>query len=482
MDHFGSLMAFLTLGVGSFLTLRLGFFQFTHLGRALRLPFKRRSTKGGVSPFRAMATALGSSVGTANIAGVAGAISLGGAGAVFWMWAAGLLGMATKLTEIVLAMLYRDSSSPPVGGPARYMERGLGPFGRRLAAVYSVFGMSAALIGTALVQSNTIAEAGAGLAAALGVPVGQRALLITIGAFASVLTGAVILGGVKRIGAFSERAVPAMALVYAAACAAVLLVNHARVPEAIAEIVRGAFRPDSAAGGAFGLGMREALRVGVARGVYSNEAGVGSGAMAHASSDEKDPVRQGLMGVFEVFADTIVICTLTALVILTSGVPIPFGSAAGAELARAAFASVYGEKTASLFLCASVLLFAFTSLVGWSFYGERCACALFGNRAALPFRAAFLLLIPAGAAAGTAFAWKLGEVFNYLMALPNLLALLLLSGEARRETARYKMFEKSPRRRYNSVKDHNGAVYGKQGQRRAERHPIRHSGEDPLAL
>ena len=440
-------MAFLMLGTGAFLTARLRFFQFTHLKSALLSPFRRRDKSvGAVSPYRAMATALGASVGTANIAGTAGAICIGGPGAVFWMWAAGLVGMATKLCETVLAMRYRDmTKDPPEGGAMRYMELGLGRIGRPLGLCFSVFGCLAALMGTALVQSNTIAEAGLGLAQSFGWQGSAEWMKLVLGVLTALAAGIVILGGAKRIGAFAERAVPVMAILYVAAGSAAVFINRARLPEAIFGIFRGAFGLRQAAGGAAGYGMARAMRVGVARGVYSNEAGVGSSTMAHAGSSERDPVKQGLLGIFEVFADTIVMCSVTALVILTCADDI---SGEGMALASAAFASVFGKRPAAVFLCVCILLFAFTSLTGWSLYGARCAAHI-TQRLKGVFTALFLMLIPLGAAADMRFAWRTGELFNYLMALPNVAAIVLLSKEATNELDGYKMFEKSRGKRYN---------------------------------
>ncbi|MBR4658667.1 MAG: sodium:alanine symporter family protein [Clostridia bacterium] len=444
MDALSSIMALFTLGTGVFLTLRLRFFQFTHLSKAIRAPFERRSRKtlGGVTPFQAMATALGGSIGTANIAGVSGAIITGGPGAVFWMWLAGLFGMATKLCEIVLAVKYRDqSTSRSAGGPTHYILRGIGRRARPLAVLYAVFCCAAGLIGTAPVQSNTIALAAAGDSVTL------RAVC---GVLTAILTGCVIFGGAKRIGAFSERAVPFMAALYVCASAAAIIMHSERIAPALEAIVTGAFAPRPAAGGLAYAGFMRAFRVGTARGVYSNEAGVGSGAMAHAGSIETDPVKQGLFGVFEVFADTIVMCSLTALVILTSGVGSSLFSSEsdGMRLARMAFEASFGSA-AKPFLSVSVLLFAFTSLVGWSLYGESSAVFLFGVRAVLPYRLIFLLLIPAGAVIDAGSAWRAGELLNYLMALPNLFALIMLSGRIKKEVSHYKMFEKSRGKHYN---------------------------------
>ena len=449
MDALGLILALMMLAVGAFLTVRLGFFQLTHLGGALASPFEKGGRKDGVTPFQAMATALGSSVGTANIAGVAGAIMIGGPGAVFWMWAAGVLGMGTKLCEIVLAMLYRKRSPATEGGPMYYMERGLGRIGRPLAILFSFFGCGAALFGTALVQSNTLALAASGLFESLGLFGKSTLSSVLIGAATASLTGAVVFGGARSIGRFSERAVPVMAAVYAAAAIAVIFMNRSRLPSAFLSVMRGAFGIRSAAGGIFGAGFMRAFRVGVARGVYSNEAGVGSAPIAHASSSCTDPVKQGMMGIFEVFADTLVMCTLTAFAVLTSGIPLDGTDSDGMRLAFGAFSSAFGSGGAAAFLSSAVLVFAFTSLVGWEFYGERCFSYLSRGKSPMLFRTAFLMLIPFGAAAAPSFAWRVGELSNYLMAIPNAAALVILSGRAAQEIREYKMFEKSRGKSYN---------------------------------
>ena len=452
MDAFSTAMALLTLGTGVFLSIRLRFFQFTHIRSAIRAPFSRSGSKalGGVSPFQAMATALGASIGTANIAGVSGAIIIGGPGAVFWMWTAGLAGMATKLSETVLAVRYRDmSTSPPSGGPMHYILMGLGKRARPLAAAYAFFGCASGLLGTALVQSNTIALSAAEL---IGTPAGTEAFAAkaVCGLITGALTGCVILGGARRISVFSERAVPFMAALYIGASLAAIIAHRENIVPAFGLILKGAFAPRSAAGGLAGAGFIRAFRKGTARGVYSNEAGVGSAAMAHAGTSETDPVKQGLLGIFEVFADTLVMCSLTALVVLTSGIGLDSFSeeADGMRLVSLAFANTLGDA-ARPFLALSVLLFAFTSLTGWSLYGERSAAFLFGGRSSLPYRIIFLLLIPIGAVADAGFAWRTGELLNYLMAVPNLFALIMLSGKLKTELMQYKMFEKSIRKHYN---------------------------------
>ncbi len=449
MNVFENIMAFAILITGIIMTVKLRFFQITHLKKALTAVFLKRGGSGGITPFQALATALGGSIGTANIAGVAGAILTGGPGAVFWMWAAGSLGMALKASEIILAVKYRnDSVHPSQGGPIHYIVRGLGPHALPLARAYAVFGSLAAILGTALVQSNTIAESIAGLIG--GSVLGSRQYVIRLlsGALTSAMTGAVIFGGVKRIGRFSAAAVPFMALIYSAAALWVISANLERLPSAIEAIIKGAFGAKPILGGAAGYGFMRALRVGAARGVYSNEAGVGSSAMAHAASSENDPVCQSLLGIFEVFADTFVMCSLTAFAILTACPLLP-PAKTGMEAAFFCFGSVMGEVPASLTLSVCVLLFAFTSIIGWELYGEKCLSFIFGEKNCSVFKALFLVLIPIGAVTDAELCWRLGEVFNYLMAAPNLAALLLLSSHVKREILSYKMFEKSRRRGYN---------------------------------
>lgn len=439
------------LAVGAFLTFKLGFFQFTHLGKSISGAFsgvfRKRGCKSGalseeaarITPFQALATALGGSVGTANIAGVAGAIIIGGAGAIFWMWVAAFLGMATKLAEIVLAVLYRDKKLGH-GGAMFYIERGMGAKFRPLAVCFALFGALASLVGTALVQSNTVALAAYDMFVGFGCVIGPGTIRFATGCVTSALVGAVILGGMKRIGGFSEKVVPFMALAYIFASLVVVLFNADRLQDAFRSILNSAFDFRAAVGGAAG----HAFSRGVSRGVYSNEAGIGSAPMAYAEAQGSDPVRQGMLGIFEVFVDTIVMCTLTALVILTSGVLIPWGerTASGTTLALSAFGSVFPSSVASVFLAAAILLFAFTSIVGWSFYGVRCAEYLFGSRAGMIFNVIYLLLIPIGAISSVSVVWAVGETLNYLMAMPNVIALVALSGKVKRAANEYKMFEK----------------------------------------
>lgn len=431
----------LFLFTGLYFSIRTGFFQLfdirlwlgSTIGSILR-PGARRKGRG-ITQFQALSTALASTIGTGSIAGVATAIFYGGPGAVFWMWVSAFLSMMTGCLEKTLAVRYREPSPDGgwQGGPMCYMEKGL--HSRALAVLFSVFCVGASLGGGNLVQANSIATA---LHASFGWDP------LAVGVVTAVLTGAVILGGIGRIGKVSEKLVPAMALLFIGGGAAVLLCNARALPGALESIILGAFSPKSAAGGIMGYGISAAMRFGVARGVFTNEAGMGSSAMAHAASDVKEPAEQGMWGVFEVFIATLVVCTITSLVILSTGVYNPESALAairggtvtdamlGAPLSAAAFATVYG-RWGGVFVAVCLLLFAFTSLLGWSYYGERGLSWLTGTtRFKWLYRALFLGAVVLGSVGDMSSVWQLADVFNGLMALPNLTALLLLSPEALR--------------------------------------------------
>jgi len=429
----------LFLLVGLFYSLRTGFFQVfecglwlrTTLGSLLRPQRKRQG--GGLTQFQALSTALASTIGTGSIAGVATAIFYGGPGAVFWMWVSALLGMMTSCAEKTLAVRYRERARDGgwQGGPMCYMERGVGS--RFLAALFSVCCVAASLGGGNMVQANSIATA---LEASFG---WDR---LAVGAITALLTGAVILGGIGRIGRFSEKLVPCMALLFLGGGAVVLFVHASAIPDALSRIVSGAVAPRAAAGGGLGYGVAAAMRYGIARGVFTNEAGMGSSAMAHAASDVEEPAEEGMWGMFEVFVATLLVCSVTALVILTTGVydekaalaAIQSGRVSsvmvGAPLSAAAFSTVFG-RFGGIFVSLCLLLFAFTSLLGWSYYGERGLEYLTGSdRWRRLYRAVFLLMVVGGSVGELAAVWQLADIFNGLMALPNLCALLLLAPEA----------------------------------------------------
>ncbi len=429
----------LILGVGLALSFRLRFVQLTLLPRALKELWKRLQPgaprTGGVSPFQALCTALAATVGTGNLVGVAGAICLGGPGAIFWMWICGILGMVTKYAEAILAVRYRMKTQAGFqGGPMYVITRGLGVRWRPLAAAYCLFGViaafgvgNAAQINAAVSGINTVLES-------FGWEKTQAGNLV-IGMVFAVFLGTMLLGGAKSIGAAAERLVPLAAGAYILLCLGILILRADHIGEAFLCIVRGAFSPRAVTGGALGSAY-QALRVGCARGVFTNEAGMGTASIAHASAEVSHPVDQGLMGILEVFLDTIVICTLTALVILVSDVPIPYGMDAGADLTTNAFASIYGSS-AALFLSCSLVLFAVASVLGWGLYGARCAEFLFGPSAWRFFALAQTAAVVFAAVADTAVVWQFCETINGLMVIPNLTALAALTPEVIRLTKEY---------------------------------------------
>ena len=428
--------AALILGVGLFLTLRLGFPQLVLFPRAVGLFFRRMfagKRDGGVSSFQALCTALAATVGTGNLVGVAGAICLGGPGAIFWMWVCAFFGMATKYAEAALAVRYRVKTPDGyAGGPMYTMAYGMGQRFRPLAKAYCVFGILAAFGVGNTAQVNAVVT---GVNAAVSRFGGQPSRMgnLLMGLTLAVLAGFLLFGGAKRIGAAAETLVPLAAGAYLLLCVGVLLVFRRRIPIALGQILTGAFCPRAVTGGMLGSAFR-ALCVGCRRGVFTNEAGMGTASIAHACA-EAEPAEQGLMGMMEVFLDTIVICTLTALVILVSGVPVPYGVDTGAELTTRAFSQVYGAG-ASVFLAAALILFAVATILGWGLYGARCAQFLFGGWKG--FAAAQTAMVVLGAVLDTETVWQLSELANGLMALPNLICLAALTTELRRITKEYK--------------------------------------------
>ena len=430
----------LILGVGLFLSLRLRFVQLTLFPRALREFFAKlcpgAKSREAVSPFQALCTALAATVGTGNLVGVAGAICLGGPGAIFWMWVCGILGMVTKYAEVTLALRYRVKSGDGyVGGPMYVISRGLGEKFTPLAKAYCIFGVIAAFgVGNAA-QVNAVISGVNEVVTRFG---GTETRLgnFFMGLALAVLIGVTVLGGVKRIGAVAERLVPFVSAAYILLCAGALIVRFRALPGAFAAIAEGAFSPRAVTGGALGSAF-QALRVGCSRGVFTNEAGMGTASIAHASAAVSHPAEQGLMGMIEVFLDTILICTLTALVILTSGIPIPYGVDVGGELTTQAFASVYGSS-AAVFLAAALACFAFATVLGWGLYGARCAQFLFGAKAWKPFAFVQTAAVVAGACMGTGTVWSAAETVNGLMVIPNLIALAILTPEVVRLTKEYR--------------------------------------------
>ena len=435
-------MMLLIIGTGLYFSIRTGFPQFLKFGYAMKntvgkaFSYGKIKDKGAVSPFQALTTALAGTVGTGNIAGVAGAIALGGPGAVFWMWVSALFGMATKYAEILLAVKFRQRNRQGdwVGGPMYYITKGLGKDYKWLAVLFSIFGAIAALGIGNMVQVNTVAGAFVSLFDEFtigSIASGGRAemtIRLAVGLVISLIAALVLLGGMKRIGAVTEKLVPAMSLLYIAGALVIIMLNHGEIGAVLKTIIIGAFAPKAVLGGAFGVGIVQAMRYGIGRGVFSNEAGLGSSPIAHAATSETDPVRQGLFGIFEVFTDTILICTLTAFAILMSGVAIPFGHSAGAELTISAFSTAFGGKFASIFIAFETALFAIATLLTWSHYGSRCAEYLFGTRILKFYKIVFVVFIVIGASLNMRLAWDIADTLNGLMAIPNLIALIGLSG------------------------------------------------------
>ncbi|MGM0703929.1 MAG: alanine/glycine:cation symporter family protein [Pseudomonadota bacterium] len=425
----GPLMLILLLGVGIYLQLGLKLMPIRKLGMGFKLMWQGRDDKrtpegktkseddGEISPFNALMTALSATIGTGNIAGVATAIALGGPGAVFWMWITALVGMATKFAEAVLAVRFRetDSTGYHVGGPMFYIKNGLGRKWLWLGGAFAFFGAVAAFGIGNTVQSNSVADA---LDSTFGLPHWVTGVVIM------VLAAAVILGGIKRIAKVAGKLVPVMGIAYVVAGVIVLAVNASQLGEAFSMIFYYAFNPHAAVGGFAGAAVMAAIRFGVARGIFSNEAGLGSAPIAHAAAKTKNPVRQGLIAMLGTFIDTIVVCTITALVILTATVWET--GEAGASLTALSFDSALpgvGNQVVSLALA----IFAFTTILGWSFYGEKCFQFLFGTRSIMLYRVLFVLAIPLGAMANLGFIWLMADTFNAMMAIPNLIALALLS-------------------------------------------------------
>ena len=444
----GPWMLLLLVGTGVYLTFRVGFMQFTKFGYAMKNTvgklFQKQTAAGGeVTPFQALTTALAATVGTGNIAGVTGAIAVGGPGAVFWMWISALFGMVTKYSEVVLAVKYRERNAKGdyVGGPMYYIKNGMGEKWKWLAAVFSVLACLAAFGIGNMTQVNTIATSlnaaidafGGSTASSTVLFLGQQVPVssIAVGVLVAVIVAMVLFGGVKRIGKVTEKLVPLMATIYIICALLVIGTNIGSVGKIFAMIFKGAFSAEAALGGAFGITIMTTIQKGVGRGVFSNEAGLGSAPMAHAASSEKDPIKQGLYGIFEVFMDTIVICTLTALTLLCgveSGVGITWGESAGAELIIASFSTVLGGKVGAAIVAVAISLFALSTILSWSLYGTRCCEFLLGHKATLVYQVLFVCIVVIGATLDLELVWNIADTLNGFMAIPNLIALLALSG------------------------------------------------------
>lgn len=426
------------IGVGILLSFRTKFIQVRKFGVAMKNTIgkifdKTQAREGAMSPFQAVCTALAGTVGTGNIAGVAGAIALGGPGAVFWMWCSAFLGMCTKFAEVTLAIHFREKNENGeyVGGPMYYIKNGLSKKWHFLAVLYAVFGVLTVFgtgnatqvntivssINSALMNFNLVSESG------------NSNINLIFGILIAALVAMVLLGGIKRIGQVSEKLVPFMAVLYVILSLGVIIMNISHVPAVFSEIIRGAFTPRAATGGIVGS-MFISMKRGFSRGIFSNEAGLGTGSIAHACADTDNAAHQGMFGIFEVFMDTIVICTMTGLVILIAAPNISYGQAAGAELTISGFTATYGGWV-SILTAVAMCCFAFSTIIGWGLYGSRCIEFLGGTKLVRPFLVIYSFVSIIGATINLGLLWDIADTFNGLMAVPNLIALFLLSGHVK---------------------------------------------------
>lgn len=432
------------IGVGLYLSIRTRFLQIRKfpysmkvtLGRMMK---KKEASDGALTPFQAVCTALAATVGTGNVAGVAGAIAIGGPGAVFWMWVSALLGMCTKFAEVTLAVHFRETNAQGdlVGGPMYYIKNGLDKKWHFLAYLFAAFGVLAVFGTGNATQVNTITTAIDSALSSFNVLPADAVKLVNliIGVALAIIIALILIGGIKRIGNVTSKLVPFMAIMYIVLALGVIIFHIKSVPAVFASIIEGAFNPASVTGGVVGSFFMS-MKKGVSRGIFSNEAGLGTGSIAHACADTKKPVKQGFFGIFEVFVDTIIICTMTALVILCSGVPVNYGEAAGAELTIGGFTAVYCNWV-SIFTAVAMCCFAFSTIIGWGLYGTRCIEFLLGSRSNMPFMVLYSLTAIVGATMNLGLMWSIAETFNGLMVIPNLIAVFLLSGVVVKMTKEY---------------------------------------------
>ena len=436
------------IGVGLLLSVRTGFIQIrkfpyaikTTIGRMFR---KRDASDGAMTPFQAVSTALAGTVGTGNIAGITAAVTLGGPGSIFWLWITALIGMCTKYSEVLLAVKFRERNKfgDWVGGPMYYIQKGLGRNWKWLSILFCIFAALAAFgIGNAVQVGNITSSVNTVITAFNPDFAGQKTVNLVLGIILAVLTAIVLFGGIKRLGAVCEKLVPFMAVVYIVACLVVVIYHCRTLPAVFHDIFVGAFSPQGITGGTVGS-MMLVITWGVKRGVFSNEAGLGSAPMAHAATSETDPVKQGLYGIFEVFMDTIVICTLTGLALLCgsygAGIDLNYGVQGTTSLNAAALGTVFTDKGGALIIAVGLALFAFSTVLSWALYGTRCCEFIFGPKAIKPYQVVFVIVVIVGATMDLSLAWDIADTLNGLMAIPNLIALVGLSGVVVRETKRH---------------------------------------------
>ena len=422
---------------GIFFTIRNRGIQFGKLGYTLKNTIGRvfqnqNAGTGAVTPFQAVTTALAATVGTGNIIGTSQAIAMGGYGALFWLWIAALLGMIIKYCEVTLSVKFRERNEKGdwVGGPMYYITNGMGKSWKWLAVLFAAFATLASFGIGNLSQANSISSSvnNAIVSFIPSAADSSQVISLVIGIVLAVICALALLGGIKRIGKVAELLVPFMSIFYIFCTLIVIGMNIGNIGDAFKNIFVGAFTPQAVCGAACGIAIKEALVWGLKRSAFSNEAGLGSAGIAHAAAETKGPVQQGLYGIFEVFADTLVVCTLTGLTIIISGVDIEFGKAVSSELITAAFATIFGEQFAALFIAIALFLFAFSTILGWSLYGTRCVEYLFGVKVSKIYQIIFSAVIILGTTTSLEVVWNLADTFNGLMAIPNFVALFALSG------------------------------------------------------
>ena len=418
---------YFTIGTGAVQFRRFGYAMKNTIGKMFK---KTEAEEGAVTPLQAVTTALAATVGTGNIVGTSQAIALGGYGAIFWLWLAALLGMVIKFSEVTLAVKYRerDAKGDWVGGPMYYIKNGLGPQWKWLAVLFCLFAILASFGIGNMSQANSIMDSIKNAVIAFNPDMTNTAMIEWIvGVVLAAVTALVLFGGIKRIGSVTEKFIPFMSVLYIVFTLIVIGANIGNIIPALKMIIVGAFNPQAVLGAAAGIALKNALIWGLRRSAFSNEAGLGSAAIAHAAAQTPGPVQQGLFGIFEVFMDTIVICTLTALTIITSGVEIEFGVVPGSALITAAFATVFGQKLASIFVAIALMMFAYSTILGWALYGTRSVQYLFGIKASKIYQLIFIVIVVVGCVSPIEAVWNLADTFNGLMAIPNFLALFLLS-------------------------------------------------------
>lgn len=441
----GPPMMTLLLGVGLFLTIRTDCVQFRHFGYAMRHTLGKlfqtsQAQAGAVSPFQALTTALAATVGTGNIVGITCAVTLGGPGAVFWLWVSGGIGMVTKYAEVVLAVKYRKRNTHGdwVGGPMYYITGGLGHQWKWPAALFALFGALAAFgIGNA-VQVSSITDA-IHTAFSIFFPrqADRHSLNLAVGLIVAAIAAVTLLGGISRLGQITQLLIPFVSIAYITACIIVLICHARKLPAVFAAIIKGAFAPASVVGGVGGFTMKQCMEWGIKRGIFSNEAGLGSAPIAHAATSESDPVKQGFFGIFEVFADTIVICTISALTLLVSGIDLPYGTVGTTALNAKALGTVFGDELGALIIAVGITLFALATVLSWGLYGLRCCEYLLGSKGNTLYLWAYVFVILVGAVMEPSLVWEIADTLNGMMAIPNLIALVGLSGVVAKLTKEY---------------------------------------------